>query len=290
MNKQTKESVLASAGSVTLAALIAIAGSDGGATINGLPVFALCAIIAFGVQWLAFIPAYLYQTEHYFDLIGSLTYLTAVAGALTVTGQLDARNVLLATMIAIWATRLGLFLFRRVRQDGSDERFNAIKPNPAVFFMTWTLQGLWVFLTLAAALAAITSVQRESIGWVAAVGAAMWASGFAIEVVADAQKRAFRRDSDNAGRFITTGLWAWSRHPNYFGEVLLWLGITIVAAPVLSGWQFVTLISPVFVLILLTRISGIPMLERRADKRWGDDPEYQAYKSQTPVFLMRPPG
>jgi steroid 5-alpha reductase family enzyme len=155
--------------------------------------------------------------------------------------------------------------------------------------MTWTLQGLWVLLTLAAALAVITGIEREPIGWIAITGMVVWAAGFAIEVAADRQKSAFKRDPANDGRFITSGLWAWSRHPNYFGEIVLWTGIAVIALPVLSGWRWATLISPVFVTLLLTRVSGIPMLEARADERWSEEEEYREYKANTPVLVPRPP-
>jgi steroid 5-alpha reductase family enzyme len=155
--------------------------------------------------------------------------------------------------------------------------------------MAWTIQGLWVLLTAACALAIITGTEREPIGWAAMVGMVVWVAGFAIEVTADQQKSAFKRDPANKGRFITTGLWAWSRHPNYFGEIVLWTGVAIMALPVLSGWRWVTLISPVFVTLLLTRVSGIPMLEARAQERWGDEEEFQRYTSATPVLIPRPP-
>jgi steroid 5-alpha reductase family enzyme len=289
MLNASTSALLQAASTVLLAALFAVAGSQGGARIAGVAVLTLCAIIAFAIQWVAFIPAYLRQTEHFFDLVGSLTHLSAVACALSLSANLDARALILAAMIIVWAVRLGAFLARRVRRDGFDRRFTLIKTDPARFFLYWTMQGLWVFMTLAAALAAITSTHREPLSWIAGIGIAMWCAGFAIEVVADRQKRAFRKAPENAGRFITSGLWAWSRHPNYFGEILLWLGVATIAAPALAGWQWATLISPLFVLLLLTKASGIPMLEDSADARWGSDPAYQAYKDRTPVLLMLPP-
>jgi steroid 5-alpha reductase family enzyme len=155
--------------------------------------------------------------------------------------------------------------------------------------MTWTLQGLWVLLTLSCGLAAMTTAHPEPLGAVAGAGAALFLLGFTIEAVADHQKRRFRQDPAHEGRFITTGLWAWSRHPNYFGEIVLWTGIALVALPALDGWQHATLVSPVFVFVLLTRISGIPLLEARAEKRWGDDPEFRAYTERTPKLVPRPP-
>ena len=118
---------------------------------------------------------------------------------------------------------------------------------------------------------------------------AAWVSGFAIEVIADQQKKKFRRESKNKGKFIHTGLWAWSRHPNYFGEIILWIGVAVIALPVLSGWRWVALISPIFVTILLTRISGIPILERRAETQWGGKDDYKTYAANTPMLLPRPP-
>ena len=113
-------------------------------------------------------------------------------------------------------------------------------------------------LTAAAALVVITGGVRAPLGAVGIAGLAIWAIGMLIEVIADRQKSRFRADPDNKGAFIDVGLWAWSRHPNYFGEIVLWTGLAIVAVPVLHGWQWATLVSPVFVTVLLTRISGVP--------------------------------
>ena len=289
MNPGTRRSVIGIVVAILIGTLVALAGSDGSTTIGWMPVFALCAVLAYAINWLVFIPSNQRKTEHYFDLTGSATYLTVVAVAVLLGADLDARAVIAAVMVAVWALRLGSFLFRRVRRDGRDGRFDEIKVDPLRFFMTWTLQGLWVLLTVAAALAIITSVERETIGWVGIVGIVVWVAGFAIEVVADRQKSAFKQDPANEGRFITTGLWAWSRHPNYFGEIVLWIGMAIMAVPILSGWRWVVLISPVFVILLLTRVSGIPMLETRAEKRWGEDQEFQAYTSDTPMLIPRPP-
>lgn len=276
-----------------IAALIAVAASQGGArtSVAGieLPVVMLCALVAFAVNWLIFVPSFLAQTEHYFDLTGGLTFITVALIALFQTPDIDYRALLLAMLICIWALRLSSFLFLRVKQDGSDGRFDVIKPNFGRFMLTWTLQAFWVFVTSAAALTAITGGLRMPLDTLAWAGLTMWVVGMLIEMRADRQKRTFRKQPQNAGRFITTGLWAWSRHPNYFGEILLWVGVTLIALPVLSGWQYVTLVSPLFVILLLTRVSGIPMLEARSDKRWGDDPEYQAYKARTPLLIPRPP-
>ena len=268
---------------------LAWAGSRGGVTVAGLPLFAFSVVLAFAIQWLAFIPAYLLQNERFFDLTGSLTYITVTLLAVLLSPAADARSLLLLVLVLIWAVRLGTFLSRRTHKAGKDARFDEIKPSFVRFLLTWTLQGLWVSFTLAAALAAITTASRREPGLLFFIGVLVWLGGFAIEAVADAQKNRFRSDPDNAGEFIRTGLWAWSRHPNYFGEIVLWTGVAIIALPVLQGWQWVTIISPIFVTLLLTRISGVPLLEKRADEKWGGREDYEAYKTRTPVLIPRPP-
>jgi steroid 5-alpha reductase family enzyme len=289
MADQNSRSLIGIVVSVVIGALVILAGSDGSSQVGSIAVFAVCGVLAYVINWAVFVPSNLAKTEHYFDLTGSATYVTVTAVALLLSDDLDARALIAGAMVLIWALRLGSFLFRRVRRDGRDGRFDEIKVDPLRFFMTWTLQGLWVLLTVACALAIITGIEREPIGWVAIVGIAVWIIGFTTEVVADRQKSAFKRDPANEGRFISSGLWAWSRHPNYFGEIVLWTGIAIMALPVLTGWRWVTLISPVFVTLLLTKVSGIPMLEARAEKRWGDEAEFRTYTENTPVLIPRPP-
>jgi steroid 5-alpha reductase family enzyme len=284
-----RNSLIGIAAAIVIGVLVILAGSDGSRTAGSLAVFAVAGALAYVINWLVYIPSAVAKTEHYFDLTGSATYLTVTAFALLLSSDLDARAWIVGAMVAVWALRLGTFLFRRIRRDGRDGRFDQIKVDPVRFFMTWTLQGLWVLLTMAAALAIITGEERRSLGWVAYLGIAVWVAGFAIEVIADRQKSAFRQDPANKGRFISTGLWAWSRHPNYFGEIVLWTGIAIIALPVLTGWRWVALISPIFVTLLLTRVSGIPMLAKRAEERWGDEEEFRRYVARTPVLIPRPP-
>jgi len=228
------------------------------------------------------------QSEKFYDLTGSFTYITVTLLAVILSPEVDGRSILLLVLVVIWAGRLGTFLFRRIQKAGKDERFDEIKPSFFRFLLTWTVQGLWVSFTLAAAMAAITTTTRRDLGWVALIGGLVWLFGFGMEVIADMQKSRFRADPANKGRFINTGLWAWSRHPNYFGEITLWIGVVIIALPVLRGWQWVTLISPIFVFILITRVSGLPMLEKRADEKWGGQEDYEAYKKRTPVLIPWP--
>ncbi len=270
--------------------LVALAGSQGGTTLGGVPIFAIAVGLAFLIQWLAFIPAYLFQTEKFFDLTGSITYISVVGVAVCYSRysvELDARSVLVAALVIVWALRLGTFLFTRIKKAGKDDRFDELKPSFIRFLNVWTIQGLWVTFTAAAALVAITTTTRKELDAFAIIGFLVWVFGFAIEVIADSQKSRFSANPENKGKFIQTGLWSRSRHPNYFGEIMLWIGIAIIAIPVLQGWQWVAMISPIFVTLLLTRVSGIPLLEKKADKKWGRQADYETYKKNTPVLIPR---
>ena len=275
--------------SILLAGLVAIGIDQGSVNISGISLIYFCCAFIFLAQWLVFIPSYIFETEHYFDLTGSLTYVSVTLLAILFTVDISLRDILLALFVWIWAFRLGSFLFVRVKKAGSDGRFDLMKKDFWWFLMTWTIQGLWVFLTLAMALAAITSESKMAIDIFAIVGTLIWIFGFSIEAVADQQKTNFKDDPDNKDKFITVGLWSWSRHPNYFGEMVLWIGIALIAFPVLIGWQLVALISPIFVIFLLTRISGITMLESRGYKKWKDDPAYIDYLERTSVLVPFPP-
>jgi steroid 5-alpha reductase family enzyme len=267
--------------------LVAWAGSQGGVSIAGVPLFALSVGLIFLIQWLAFIPAYLYQTEKFFDLTGSLTYISVITIALFLSPGVDGRSILLWALVVIWAIRLGTFLFSRIKKAGKDDRFDEIKPSFIRFLNVWTIQGLWVTFTMAAALVAITTTTRKELDCYSLIGALVWLFGFIFEVAADAQKSRFNADPANKGKFIQTGLWARSRHPNYFGEIILWIGVAIIALPVLQGWQWVAMISPLFVTLLLTRVSGVPLLEKKADKKWGGQEDYESYKKKTPVLIPK---
>lgn len=288
--RSNKQIIAAIAIAIAIGAIISFAGSDGGDHIDAIPVFALCGALAFAINWLAFIPAALSQTEHYYDLVGGITYISVTATAVLLSSELDLRATLVAAMVLFWSLRLATFLFRRISRSGGDDRFDDIKNRPLRFFMAWTIQGLWVLLTAAAALAIITGGEREPLGAVGIVGIVVWSIGILIEIIADGQKSKFRNSPGNKDKFINVGLWAWSRHPNYFGEIVLWTGIAIIAVPILHGWQWATLISPVFVAFLLIKVSGIPLLETKADERWGDQDDYESYKRRTPVLIPKPPA
>ena len=288
MNRPERNALIGILAVLLLGLGFALAGSNGQLrAANGYHPFAIGVALSFAIQWFAFIPAYALQTERYFDLIGSATYLIVVYTVAFASTVLDPRSALLLALVSIWALRLGPFLFLRIHKAGKDGRFDALKPSILRFLGAWTLQGLWVVFTLAAALAAISSDKQSDLGIFALIGTTVWLLGFAIEAIADWQKSRFTSNPENKGRFINTGLWSRSRHPNYFGEIVLWTGIAIIALPNLQGWQWLTLSSPVFVAILLIKVSGIPLLEKRADEKWGGQADYETYKQAVPILIPK---
>jgi steroid 5-alpha reductase family enzyme len=287
--KNSSRSLIVVAVATVLGLVFAWFAGANGQQWNGYSVLFICALVSFGVNWLAFIPAAIGQTEKYYDLVGAVTYLSIIGAACVLSAPLDLRAIVVAAMVAIWCIRLGSFLFMRISDAGHDARFDKIKINPARFLVAWTMQASWGLYTAAAALAIISASDRVPLDIFFWIGALVWAVGFGIEIVADGQKGKFRKDASNKGKFIKSGLWAWSQHPNYFGEIMLWTGILIIALPLLSGTAWLVLISPLFVTFLLTKVSGIAMLDKAAAKKWGDDPAYQEYRRKTPVLMMKPP-
>jgi steroid 5-alpha reductase family enzyme len=274
---------------LTLVVGVASLSSQGMPLVAGMTVPLWVLVFALLSQWLGFIHAYVFQTERYYDLIGALANLGVILFTIAFTEHRDGRSYLLAVCIVLWALRLGRFLFARILSDGGDGRFDDIKPNFFRFLLTWTLQGVWVFVIQLCAILAISGGGAQPLGVIAIVGGGCWSLGMLIETIADSQKRQFRAKPENRDRYITLGLWSWSRHPNYFGEILLWIGVAIIALPALNGWMYLGLLSPCFVIFLLTKVSGIPLLEARADLRWGGDAEYERYKTMTPVLIPRRP-
>ncbi len=275
---------------VLIGTIVAMAGSHHGSLYSGLPILLICMGISFLVHWLAFIPSYIARTEKFYDISGTVAYLCILFSASYLTrfvsgGVLNARSILAIALVSIWALRLGSFLFIRVLKAGEDRRFREVKQKFSAFLVWWTVSALWVFLTTANALVMIINNVEYNDDYFLYLGLLIWIIGFSFEVIADEQKRGFRSEPSNKDKFISHGLWSISRHPNYFGEILLWMGMAIIAYPTLQGWQYLTLISPIFIYLLLTRISGVNLLEQYAEKKWGGTEDFEAYKRNTSVLF-----
>ena len=265
--------------------LIALAGSHNVIDTNNIPITLVCFIITFLIHYIVFIPSFIFKTERFFDITGSITFLSVISYIFYNRNleDLNYSGMILLAFIGLWTLRLGLFLFYRVIKDGKDKRFDELKTNFLKFMTVWTMSGAWVFITASPAIAALSSNKINDNLIFIIVGSILWGLGFIIEVISDRQKRKFKKKNNDG--YITSGLWAYSRHPNYVGEIMLWTGITIILFPTLAGFQLITLVSPLFVYVLLTKVSGLNILEENADKKWGNEKAYNDYKKNTPILF-----
>ena len=256
------------------------------AFLTEIPVLQNVILYIFLIQWVLFIPAYLFKTEKFYDLAGSSTYIFAVSYILYDSSQ-NLTNLILGTAIIVWAVRLGSFLFFRIKKAGEDKRFKEIKQSPTRFFLAWSLQGMWVSVCSLCALTALSTENGVVLNGYLYLGFGLFLTGFLIEIIADKQKSKFRSNLDNKNKFINTGLWSKSRHPNYLGEIILWLGISIMSISSLSGLQYLTLVSPLFTYLLLVYVSGVRLLEESGNKKWGHLNSYKEYVKNTPVLFFK---
>ena len=274
-----------------IVALMVSAVGKHSVNLNGYSAVLYCAAICIGVQWIGWIPASIAKTERFYDLTGGLTYVIVVGFSLWAGSQSETpslRELIISLLVVIWAVRLSSFLYLRIRRAGKDGRFDRLKTSPIRFLVPWTIQGLWVFLTMIVVIVINSQADTApALGLWDALGLSIWLLGFGIEVVADNQKTAFNREPNNQGKWIDSGLWSYSRHPNYLGEILLWTGIACFGISCFTGLERFAWISPIFIYLLLTKLSGIPILDKRALQKWGDDVEYQKYRENTPTLLPR---
>ena len=275
---------------VLIAFLVSLASSQNGVSYNNYPISIICMVLSFIIHWLVFIPSYFFKTEKFYDITGTVAYISILLTTAYLINLVNDEGILLRSIISIifvmiWAIRLGIFLFKRVIKVGEDKRFEHAKKSFSKFLMFFNISALWVFLTIVNVLTMIINNSDSVTDLFFLIGFTIVIIGFIIEVVADMQKRKFRTNISNKGQFISSGLWSISRHPNYFGEMMIWVGMSFVTIPILIGWQFITLISPIFVIFLLTKVSGINLLEASANDKWGADKNYQDYKDKTSVLI-----
>jgi steroid 5-alpha reductase family enzyme len=251
-------------------------------TLTGIDEVRNGIILSFIFHWLLFIPAFIFKTEKFYDLTGSLSYITIILYVLISSndGISNFGNIILSCLIIVWTLRLGTFLFLRIKKAGEDKRFREIKKSFSWFFMAFTVSGMWVSICALCALTGISNGIELNI--VTHVGILLFVIGFVLEIIADTQKSNFRKNNDNKDKFITTGLWKYSRHPNYLGEIILWIGVAIISYSSLELNQLFTLVSPIFTYLLLVYVSGINLLEKSGQKKWGSLNEYKEYKRKTP--------
>lgn len=253
------------------------------ANLTGIQNITYAVLYIFLIHLLIFVPSYFFQTEKFFDLTGTISYVSSVLFIFFKSNTVESINLgslVLSTFIIIWSLRLGTFLFLRIKKAGKDRRFNEIKKSFSWFFMTFSVSGMWVTICSICALTGIANGIIFSSTTI--IGIIIFIIGFTIEIIADSQKTKFRANDDNKDKFISSGLWKYSRHPNYLGEIILWLGISLISFSSLEGFQYITLISPIFTYLLLVNVSGINFLEKSGKKKWGHLDSYKKYLKETP--------
>ena len=242
-------------------------------------------ILSFIIHWLLFIPAYVFKTEKFYDLTGTISYISIVLYVLlsSTDGIINFGNMIVSSLIIVWTLRLGTFLFTRIKKAGEDKRFREIKKSFSWFFMAFTISGMWVSICTICALTGISNgIELTGVTY---IGGIIFIIGFALEIISDNQKTNFRKIESNKDKFITTGLWKYSRHPNYLGEIVLWTGVAIISYSSLEVYQMFTLVSPMFTYLLLVKVSGINLLEKSGEKKWGHLDSYKSYKKNTPRLI-----
>jgi steroid 5-alpha reductase family enzyme len=248
-------------------------------------------VIAAGIQLAVFLlHALPNASEKFYDLSGSFTHLSLVlTGLLSTRGATSPRQIACALMAIVWMVRLGTFLYGRILRDGKDERFDRLKPVWLSFMGAWNFQANWVVLGELPVLLITAREDKLPISFVDYVAITLWALGFLIEVIADHQKYSFRNEPNNRHQYITSGLWKYSRHPNYFGELLMWSSmaacVSYVGFATGDTVLFWAWLSPLFTAFLLLRVSGVPLVEAAGKQKWGSDPRYLHYMEHTSCIV-----
>ncbi|XP_058080038.1 uncharacterized protein LOC131228190 isoform X2 [Magnolia sinica] len=250
---------------------------------------AITALVTVGYQFMFFVITALLRFDKVTDFAGSTNFIILAVLTLILKGTWHFRQVVLTLLVVVWGLRLGLFLLMRILQWGEDRRFDEMRSNLGKLAVFWTFQAVWVW-TVSLPITVVNSRDRDPsikpgdiVGWI------IWSMGMSVEATADQQKLAFKNSSANRGKWCNVGLWRFSRHPNYFGEIFLWWGIFVASTPVLEGAEWLVVLGPIFLTLLLLFVSGIPLLEESADKKFGSVREYQLYKKTTSPVIPLPP-
>jgi steroid 5-alpha reductase family enzyme len=242
-------------------------------------------LIIFGIQVLFFIFASAFKTDKVTDLAYGLTFVILSWILLVYNKTFTLTNVIIAIMVTAWGVRLAGYLFYRILKTKKDERFNGIRENFWKFAMFWTFQTLLIFIIMLPIIFLMSQDYLNALSIIGIIGFFVWALGFAMESIADAQKFAFRNNPKNKNKWIENGLWYYSRHPNYFGEILCWIGIFVYIVPILSGISWIAILSPISIIVSLLFFSGIPLLEKKSDEVYGKNKDYKKYKKTTSVLI-----
>ena len=242
-------------------------------------------LITVCMQMSFFAIAYTLKFDKVTDLAGTSNFAILALLTLWLGGDLSFPKILASFMVVLWSVRLGTYLFYRILVWGEDKRFDEIRSKFWSFLGFWIYQILWVFI-LSLPITYFNSLENEfklEDNYLSYVGLVLFFIGFEIEIWADAAKFKHKQKGEN---WCTAGPWKYSRHPNYFGNILLWIGIFLFCYS--GGVPLWTVVGVLWITFLLFFVSGINLLEDSSNKKYGDNPEYHSYKSQTSIFIPLP--
>ena len=246
-------------------------------------------LVSLGINGVFFALAYMFKTDAFTDLTYSLTFIILTALMMIHRAALDTAQIITGVAVFLWAIRLGSYLFTRIMHTKVDHRFDDKRDSFIRFGSFWFLQAITVWIVLLPVYGILHSPGTTVTPALLLLSICVWLIGLIIEAVADQQKFLFKKDPANAKKFMQGGLWAWSRHPNYFGEICFWTGVSIPGLALFEGTEVLLFLGPVFITIMLLFVSGIPLLEKSWEKKWGKTKAYKEYKKHTPLLIPWPP-
>ncbi len=258
--------------------------------VQNFPI-AASLVFSLGLNLFFFIFASALKTDKVTDLSYSLTFFLMAPFLLVAGGMpLEIPRLILTILIMAWGLRLGSYLFYRILRIGKDNRFDEMRGDFFRFLRFWIIQALTVWIVMLPFIHVLTGRFELRFSPTFAAGLTVALAGLLIESISDAQKFTFKLKPENTGRWVDSGMWRWSRHPNYFGEILFWWGLFLAVLTALPGRYLFTAVGPLFITLMLLFVSGIPLLEKSADRRFGGNPDYRRYKESTALLIPRPPA
>lgn len=222
------------------------------------------------------------------DVAWGLGFVFMAVTSFSLSSEFGLRGLLVVSLVCIWGIRLAWHIYSRNKGKSEDYRYKAWRDQWGKYFylrsylQIYLLQGFLLFLIVLPVLL-INNNPGSTLGWLDLFGAAIWLLGFYFEAVGDAQLARFINEPTNRGKLMKSGLWSYTRHPNYFGEVTQWWGLWLISLAVSGGWFGI--IGPITITILILKVSGIPMLEKKME----ENPEFAEYKKRVSIFLPLPP-
>lgn len=254
-----------------------------------LGVYLNVLLISLGINISFFVLANALKTDKFTDFTYGATFIFLSIYLLFQNQTFFPYQIAVVLMVVIWGLRLIIYLLIRILKIGKDNRFDKMREKPLDFFKFWFFQGISVWIIMLPAIYIFLSKEDRNITSMMITGIIIWLLGLSIEAVADQQKFNFKNNPKNKELWIETGLWKYSRHPNYFGEMLLWWGVFLFTVPFLTGFSWITILGPMYIAFILIFVSGVPPLEKRYNKKYKDNQAYQKYKNKTSILIPLPP-